>query len=136
MTTSKDSGQKRWGIAPLFTVADVAATANYYRDTLGFGYDRLWGNPPRFCMVSRGGVVIMLSEQCTANAIHPNRLVDPEGEQWDAYIWVDDADALFAEFKAKGVRTPREICDQEYGCRDFDVEDCNGYRLCFGHPLT
>ena len=21
---------------------------------------------------------------------------------------------------------------QMYGCRDFDVEDCNGYRLCFG----
>ena len=26
-------------------------------------------------------------------------------------------------------------CDQPYGCRDFDIEDCNGYRLCFGQDL-
>ena len=51
------------------------------------------------------------------------------------YIWVDDADALYAEFKSKGVTIARDICDQPYGCRDFDVEDCNGYRLCFGHDL-
>ena len=48
-------------------------------------------------------------------------------------VWVDDADALHAEFRARGVTIAREICDQLYGCRDFDVEDCNGFRLCFGH---
>ena len=67
--------------------------------------------------------------------LHPNRTIDPSGEAWDAYIWVDDADALYAEFKSKGVTIARDICDQPYGCRDFDVEDCNGYRLCFGHDL-
>ena len=46
-----------------------------------------------------------------------------------------DADALYGEFKAKGVKITRAICDQPYGCRDFDVEDCNGYRLCFGKNL-
>jgi uncharacterized glyoxalase superfamily protein PhnB len=44
-------------------------------------------------------------------------------------------DALCAEFKAKGVTIARDICEQPYGCRDFDVEDCNGYRLCFGHDI-
>jgi hypothetical protein len=29
----------------------------------------------------------------------------------------------------------RDLCDQMYGCRDFDVLDCNGYRLCFGQDL-
>jgi len=51
------------------------------------------------------------------------------------YIWIDDADALYAEFKKQGVRIVRDICDQPYGCRDFDIEDCNGYRLCFGQDL-
>ena len=55
---------------------------------------------------------------------------------WTTYVWVDDADALHAEFQAKGVTISREICDQPYGCRDFDVEDCNGYRLCFGHDTA
>ena len=33
----------------------------------------------------------------------PNHLIDQEeGDSWDAYIWVEDADALFDEFKSKG----------------------------------
>ena len=44
--------------------------------------------------------------------MRPDRLVDPEGECWDAYVWVDDADALYKEFKANGVKITRELCDQ------------------------
>jgi predicted enzyme related to lactoylglutathione lyase len=123
----------RWSVAPYFHVGDVVATANFYRDRLGFTYDRFWGEPAAFCMVKRGGVVIMLSQLPVAGGVRPNRLADPAGEAWDAYVWVDDADALHAEYAAKGVTIPRGPCDQPYGCRDFDVEDCNGYRLCFGH---
>jgi len=128
-----DNAGPRWSIAPDFIVDDVVATANYYRDQLGFTYERFWGEPPCFCMVHRAGVVIMLSQLSRAGVMRPNRLAIPEVDDcWDAYIWVDDADALFAEFTAKGVKITRPICDQPYGCRDFDVEDCNGYRLCFG----
>lgn len=125
---------KRWSIAPYFLVDDVVSTANYYRDKLGFAYDRFWGDPPRFCMVWRRGVVIMLS-QLAVPVVKPNRSSDPSGDAWDAYIWVDDADTLYAEFQSAGVNIVRPICDQPYGCRDFDVEDCNGYRFCFGADL-
>ena len=124
-----------WGIAPYLIVDDVVATAEYYRDKLGFRFDRFWGEPPRFCMVNRGGVIIMLSQPEQAGRMRPNHLVDPEQTIWDAYVWVDDADALHAEFTSRGVTIARAICDQAYGCRDFDIEDCNGYRLCFGHDL-
>ena len=125
----------RWSVAPYFIVDDVVASANYYRDKLGFAYDRFWGEPPGFCMVCRNGAVIMLSQLEKSGVMRPNRLADPEGGAWDAYIWIHDADALFAEFRSKGVRIVRDICDRHYGCRDFDVEDCNGYRLCFGQDL-
>lgn len=125
----------RWFIAPYFIVDDVVTSANYYRDQLGFQYDRLWNDPPAFAMVKRNGVVIMLSQLETGGVMRPNRLVDPEGGAWDAYVWIDDADALFAEYKSKGVRVAREVCNQIYGCRDFEIEDCNGYRLCFGQIL-
>ena len=131
-----ETGPPRWAIAPYFIVDDVVATANWYRDTLGFRYDRFWGDPAAFCMVKRNGVVIMLSQVEGADAAGPNRRADPEGEAWDAYVWVDDADALHSEFRSRGVKIPRDICDQPYGCRDFDVEDCNGFRLCFGHDLA
>jgi predicted enzyme related to lactoylglutathione lyase len=125
----------RWSIAPYFIVDDVVTTANYYRDKLGFHYERFWGDPPCFCMVTRNGIVIMLAQLEVTGVMRPNRRVDPEGGAWDAYIWVDNADGLNAEFKTKGVRITRDIENQPYGCRDFDVEDCNGYRLCFGHDL-
>jgi len=125
----------RWSVAPCFIVDDVVGTANYYRDKLGLGYDRFWGEPPSFCMVCRNGIVVMLSQLEGTGVIRPNRLADPEGGAWDAHIWVDDADALCAEFTPKGVTISRDVCDQPYGCRDFEVEDCNGYRLCFGHNI-
>jgi len=53
--------RQTWNIAPYFIVDDVVSTANYYRDKLGFHYDRFWGEPPSFCMVKRNGIVIMLS---------------------------------------------------------------------------
>ena len=126
------ANQAHWRIAPYFIVDDVVATADYYRDKLGFHYERFWGEPPCFYMVQRRGIVIMLSQLAKTGVLRPNRIADPEGEAWDAYVWVEDADGLHAEFKSKGVRITRALCDQPYGCRDFDVEDCNGYRLCFG----
>jgi predicted enzyme related to lactoylglutathione lyase len=130
----KAANRSSWFIAPYFIVDDVVTTANFYRDQPGFQYERFWGDPPCFCMVQRSGIVVMLRQVTARGVMRPNHLADPESDaDWDAYTWVDDADALHDEFNANGVRITRAICDQPYGCRDFDVEDCNGYRLCFGH---
>src|SRR5262249_50303870 len=96
-----------WRVAPYFIVDDVVATANYYRDTLGFLYERFWGDPPAFTMVRRRGVVIMLGQLApagTAGLVRPNSGAVEGDDCWDAYVWVDDADALYAEFQANGVR--------------------------------
>ena len=70
-------------------------------------------------MVHRRGITIMLAQLEAPAGPRPNRRVDPEGGAWDAYIWVDDADALHAEFAAKGVTIARGLCNQVYDCRDF-----------------
>jgi hypothetical protein len=72
-------------------------------------------------MVRRSGIPIMLSQ------------FSAKGVERSNHLAVAEADALFGEFQSKGVKIPREICDQAGGCGDFDVEDCSGYRLCFGH---
>jgi len=127
---------ERWAIAPYFLVHDVVSTANWYRDVLGFRYEQFWGEPPSFCMVKRGEIVIMLAQVDASTPLRPNNLASREGGAWDAYVWVHDADALHSEFKSKGAKIARDLCTQPYGCRDFDVLDCNGYRLCFGHNLA
>ena len=71
-------GGARWSIVPYFIVDDVVATANYYREKLGFHYDRFWGDPPCFCMVTRSGIIIMLSQlevtgQCGLTAVWTRR---------------------------------------------------------------
>src|SRR5438128_11416818 len=93
MADTNREGRERWSIAPYFIVDDVVATANYYRDKLGFGYDRFWNEPPSFCMVRRNGVV-MLAQLEQPGVMRPNRLVDPEGGAWDAYISIANADGL------------------------------------------
>jgi predicted enzyme related to lactoylglutathione lyase len=131
------SDQRRWGIAPYFIVDDVLATANFYRDKLGFHYQRLWGEPPCFTIVQRSGAHLMLRQLESPGQMRPNAdPADPEDYTWDAYLWIDDADTLYAEFQQKGINIVRPICNQEYNCRDFDILDCNGYRLCFGQDLA
>jgi uncharacterized glyoxalase superfamily protein PhnB len=125
----------RWSVAPYLVVDDVVATANFYRDRLGFEYDRFWNEPPSFCIIHRSGAAIMLAQFEVTGVMRPNRTVDPDGGAWDAYVWIDNANALYAEFKSRGVTIARDIGDRVYGCRDFDVEDCNGYRICFGQQI-
>lgn len=122
-------------MSPYFIVDDVVTTANFYRDKLGFHYERFWGEPPAFCMVNRNGITIMLSQFEEKGFMRPNGRALPGGDAWDAYVYVDDADALYQEFTGRGVTIARGLCDQPYGNRDFDIEDCNGYRLCFGSDL-
>lgn len=130
-----NQAQKLYGVAPYLIVDDLAQSAEFYRDKLGFQFDRYWGEPPSFVIVHRDGVFIMLKHIGSAGHVRPNHSVNPDA-CWDAYIWVKDAQALYDELRAQGVKIAREICDTDYGCRDFDVEDNSGYILCFGQDLA
>ena len=45
----------------------------------------------------------MLAQVEMPGAVRPNRVADPERDAWDAYLWIEDADALRAELAARGV---------------------------------
>jgi uncharacterized glyoxalase superfamily protein PhnB len=126
--------QKVYGIAPYFIVDDILQSAEFYRDKLGFYFDRVWGEPPQFVIVHRDGAYIMLKSVGSSGHVHPNNRLNANA-CWDAYIWVKDADALYDELRSRGVKITRTIENAHYGCRDFDVEDNSGYILCFGQDL-
>jgi|SRR5271168_2402629 len=132
--TPNATAAPRWSAAPCFLVDDVVTTANFYRDKLGFHYERFWGEPPCFAIVMRNGSAIMLSQPEHSGLMRPNS-VATAGGTWDAYIWIDDADALYEELSQKGVTITEPICDQAYGCREFTIRDCNGYTLGLGQSL-
>jgi hypothetical protein len=56
-------------------------------------------------------------------------------ELLDAYLFVEDADALYAEYVAKGVEVARGLANMPWNCREFVVKDCDGRLLAFGANL-
>lgn len=121
-------------IAPLFFVADVAKAAAYYRNVLGFGFDKIWGDPPCFCMPHRDGLTVMLQEPDDKTRIRPN---GADGCSWGAYVWVSDADALFATFQANGADIVYQVVNRDcYGNREFAVRDLDGYIIAFAHGIA
>jgi hypothetical protein len=85
--------------APYFPVADVERSAIHYERVLGFRREYTGGTPPRFAIVSRDGLSIMLRLVGAPERIAPNQ---QQGGTWDAFFRVRDAKALHAELQSSG----------------------------------
>lgn len=119
--------------ASYFPVADVARSMSYYQEVLGFAVDYSAGNPPQFAICSRDGLSIMLRR-----VEHPERICPSEaqGGTWDAFFWVDDAQALHAQLADAGAETVYGPLKQDaYQMLEFAVRDCDGHVLGFGQAL-
>jgi uncharacterized glyoxalase superfamily protein PhnB len=115
-------------IAPVFFSTDIFATLAYYKDKLGFECLGTWQDPPVYAIVARNQQVIHFrcADPPTAN---PNKYRD---ELLDAYLLVENADALHAEYAAQGVEFARGLADMPWRSREFVVKDCDGRLLAFG----
>lgn len=133
MTTSEASTKAAaHAISPLFLVPDVARAAEHYRGRLGFHVLNYYGDPPCFVMVRRGNVEIMLKLAESPEQVQPN---GAHGS-WDAYIWVSDFDAIKAELAANGAKIVCENLATPYGTNEIEVDDRDGYRICFAQDTT
>ena len=111
----------------------MVAAAEYYRDRLGFSFERFWGEPPGFCMVWRDDHCIMLSRVEDAAAVRPVSTVNPA--VWDAYFWVRDVDRLFAELVARGAKIAAMPFDKPYEVREGVALDLDGHQIAFGQDI-
>ena len=118
-------------IAPVFFTTDIPGTLAYYADKLGFECLGTWDVPPVYAIVARDhhAIHFRCAEPPTAN---PNKYAD---ELLDAYIHVEDADALYAEYASKGVEFARQPANMLWHSREFVVKDCDGRLLAFGANL-
>ena len=115
-------------IAPQFFTTNIPATLAYYKEKLGFECLSTWQDPPVYAIVTRDQYAIHFrcADPPTAN---PDKYAD---ELLDAYLAIEDADALYAEYSARGVEFTRELGDMPWGNREFVVKDCDGRLLAFG----
>jgi hypothetical protein len=58
--------------APVLLVKDVVKAANHYRDAMGFGYERFWGEPPSFVILHRDGMYVMLKQAYDPKHVVPH----------------------------------------------------------------
>jgi uncharacterized glyoxalase superfamily protein PhnB len=122
------------GINPHFVVQDVVVAAEYYRDVFGFKILGYFWDPPVFAMVGRDDVVIQFGRIDRGQTVAPNRV--RRDEALDAYIWVDDVDALYAELKGKGAKIVEEPKQRVWDCYEFTIEDAFGFRLVFSRSAA
>lgn len=115
-------------IAPQFFTTDIQATLDYYHDKLGFDCLGTWQNPPVYAIVARDqhAIHFRLAQPPTPN---PDKYAD---ELLDAHLFIEDADALYAEYVARGVEFARGLGNMPWQSREFVVKDCDGRLLAFG----
>ena len=121
------------GSAGVLLVKDVVAAADYYRDKLGFHYDRLWGEPPDFVILRRDGYSVMLSQVDDPAKVVPHWKV--VHQMWNLYFWVDDVDAIYAEMQASGAIIDYTLGMKPYGVKEFGVQDLDGHDIAFGQNV-
>jgi uncharacterized glyoxalase superfamily protein PhnB len=115
-------------IAPQFFTTEMAATLAYYQDKLGFACLGTWDDPPAYAIVARDQHKIHF--RCAEPpAPNPDKYAD---ELLDAYLFIEDADALYAEYANRGVEFTRPLGDTALHSREFVVKDCDGRLLAFG----
>jgi predicted enzyme related to lactoylglutathione lyase len=120
------------GISPVLLVAEIDRAVAYYRDQLGFTCE-VYGDPPNFASASRDHATILLALSDEPERIVPNWQI--VHNMWNAYIRVDDVDAVYAEVQQRGAPIDYTIYDAPHGFREFGVQDPDRHDIAFGQPL-
>jgi catechol 2,3-dioxygenase-like lactoylglutathione lyase family enzyme len=130
-STGEGATRNLVSISPFFIVKDLQTAVAFYRERLGFQLDFQGPDSDVFYAgVSRDGIGIMLK------AILPDVLPCPNHRRhpwarWDAYIYTLDPDALFDEFRQRGVSFVKELSFIDDGLWGFEITDADGYVLAF-----
>jgi len=109
-------------MAPIFPVSDLAASLAYYRR---LGFDTRAYADGGYGYATCDGVEIHLG--VGADGTRPGRA--------SAYLWVDDADQIAAQWRAAGIEV-HEPQDTAWGQHEGAVVDPDGNVIRFGSPVS
>jgi uncharacterized glyoxalase superfamily protein PhnB len=112
--------------APQFLVEKLDDSVAFYEQRLGFSCDFVYER--FYASVSRDGAVIHLKCAPKPEAERSHRKSE---EHLDAYLAVSGVDELHRELLGRGAPITKPLQQQRWGTRDFQVEDPDGYVLCF-----
>lgn len=110
-------------IAPIFQVANLQRSIDYYTRVMGFEVGWTAGEPPDRASFCRDSVEITVE-------------VEREPRRGKAHIHVSGVDDYFSRIFAAGARLKVPLADRVYGMRDGRVEDPDGNELNIGESLS
>jgi predicted enzyme related to lactoylglutathione lyase len=105
--------------APILTVPDLHATAEFYRTVLDFRTDP-GTESAEYTVVWRDNAALHLARGAQA----------PTGVR--LFFWVKDVNTLHEDVIARGCPIAFPIGTRDYGVRDFSIRDPNGIVIVLG----
>lgn len=109
-------------------VPDLARSAAYYRDVLGFAVHEM--GDPGWCWFQRDACIIMAGD--CPDAPPPALIGD---HAYFAYVQVEGIDALYVELAGRGAEFFKPLRNEPWGMREFGVRTPDGHRMMFGQDL-
>ena len=112
----------------VIAVNDLAASAQYYQDVLGFTVREIGDDGWR--IFQKDSCEIMAGH--CADAMSARELGD---HSYFAYLRIDGIDEYYAQVAANGARILKKPRSEPWGMREFALQTLDGHRIMFGMRL-
>jgi DNA-binding transcriptional MerR regulator/catechol 2,3-dioxygenase-like lactoylglutathione lyase family enzyme len=109
-------------LMPRLPVTDIDRSVAYYQEALGFRLAWRTADGSQAALGS-GEIEMLLLVPWTGDSPPPAQA---------AYVYVEDPDALCAEYQQAGADVVDPVASRPYGMRDFVVRDPDGHRFTLG----
>ena len=115
------------GTRYVLAVQDLAKSATYYQEQLGF---KTWWSGEGWHFLRREKFMVMLGECPDDRSAFETR-----NHSYFAYVDVENIDELYQEYQAKEVEILAEVADKPWGQREFAIRTIDGHRIMFGEGV-
>jgi catechol 2,3-dioxygenase-like lactoylglutathione lyase family enzyme len=111
----------------VLAVQDVAASARFYREKLGFVEEFAVEG---WVFLRQGACQLRLGH--CPEAVPMSQVPD---HSWFAYLHVRDAAGLYRECCTRGVQIWHALAEKPWGMREFAIITPDGHRIVFGEEM-
>ncbi len=115
------------GIRCVLAVKNLRAASEFYEMKLGF--KSRWADEGWHCL-AREKFVVMLGE-----CVDEKPARDIGDHSYFGYIEVKNINALYQEYKDKGVEIISQLQHQPWGQKEFGIRTIDGHRIMFGETI-